>query len=59
MKKTLAKAALALAAVAAFAVVVAGQSSDGDAAGASSRETGTVKPVVEAASGDKKVEVVK
>ncbi|MCX5205403.1 hypothetical protein OG897_28580 [Streptomyces sp. NBC_00237] len=52
-------AAAALAAVAAVAVAFAVVPSDSDASTASDRQAGTVKSVVEASAGDKKVEVIK
>lgn len=57
MRKTIAATALAAVATAALALTAASFGSD--ATTASDRETGTVKWVVEASAGDKKVEVIK
>ncbi|MFI6642606.1 hypothetical protein [Streptomyces sp. NPDC050504] len=52
-------AVTALAAVAAAALALAAAPFGSDSATASDRETGTVKWVVQATAGDKKVEVIK
>ncbi|MFJ2738309.1 hypothetical protein ACIO3O_01435 [Streptomyces sp. NPDC087440] len=57
MKKFIAATALTALAAAGFAVAVSVSGNSADTA--SDRQTGTVKPVVQASAGDKKVEVIK
>ncbi|GHC89451.1 hypothetical protein GCM10010334_22530 [Streptomyces finlayi] len=52
-------AATVVAALAAAGIALAVSPSASDASTASDRETGTVKPTVQATAGDKKVEVIK